>query len=136
MIASTVIGFGIALVVAWSALALLVYRLRAPGQSVRDVARVVPDSLRLVTALYRDAALPNSIRWRLRVALIYNLQPVNLIPDVIPVVGFADNVAVLAWALRGTVRRAGHDAVERHWRGSPECLATLYRLLRVPPDGR
>ena len=71
------------------------------------------------------------MRRRLRIALIYNLQPINLIPDAIPVIGLADNVAVLAWALRGAVRIAGPDAVARHWKGSPESLAALYRALRL-----
>ena len=131
MISSTLIGLGIALGAVWVALGALVFALRLPGQSVGELMRVFPDSFRLAAALYRDRALPGSVRWRLRIALIYNIQPVNLIPDVIPVIGFADNVAVLAWALRGAARIAGPDAVARHWKGSPESLAALYRALRL-----
>ena len=93
--------------------------------------RVLPASLRLAGALYRDSTLPRSVRWRLRIAVIYNIQPVNLIPDVVPVIGFADNIAVLVWALRSAVRIAGGDSVGRHWKGSPESLAVLYRILRL-----
>ena len=42
-------------------------------------------------------------------------------------IGFADNVVVLAWALHSTVRIAGPDTVGRHWKGSPASLAALYR---------
>ena len=132
MIASIVVGLGIALAVAWVALVALLFALRSPGQSVGELARVFPDSFRLAAALYRDGTLPSAVRWRLRIALLYNIQPINLIPDVIPVIGFADNVAVLAWALRGTVGIAGPSAVKRHWKGSPESLFTLYRALRLP----
>jgi uncharacterized membrane protein YkvA (DUF1232 family) len=132
VISSTLIGIGIALAAVWVAVGAVVFALRLPGQSVGEVMRVFPDSLRLAAALYRDRSLPSSLRWRLRVAVIYSVQPVNLIPDVIPVIGFADNVAVLAWSLRGALRVAGPDAVVFHWKGSPESLATPYRALRLP----
>ena len=132
MIAPLVIGVGIALVAMWLGLAALVFAFRSPGQSVGELLRVFPDSFRLVASLYRDRNLPSSVRWRLRIALLYNLQPINLIPDAIPVIGFVDNVAVLAWALRGAVDTAGPNAVGRHWNGSPESLVTLYRALRLP----
>jgi uncharacterized membrane protein YkvA (DUF1232 family) len=128
---SILVGFGIGLAAAWVALGAVVLALRTPGQSIGELLLVFPDSLRLTAALYRDRTLPASVRRRLRIALVYNIQPVNIIPDAIPVIGFADNVAVLAWALRGAVRIAGLDAVERHWKGSPESLAVLYRALRL-----
>jgi uncharacterized membrane protein YkvA (DUF1232 family) len=126
-------GLGAAIFATWLALVVVIVALRPPGQSLGDLARVFPDALRLVMALYRDRQLPGSVRWRLRVALVYNLQPINLIPDFIPVIGFADNAIVLIWSLRGTVRAAGADAVGRHWRGSPEGLVLVYRAAGLPP---
>jgi uncharacterized membrane protein YkvA (DUF1232 family) len=135
VITQILVGLGIALVISWVSVAGLVAVLRSPGESVGDMVRVFPDALRLAANLYRDPTMPGSVRWRLRVALLYNIQPFNLIPDFIPVIGFADNVVVLAWALRSTVRIAGPDAVGLHWTGSPTSLATLYRVLRLsePP---
>jgi uncharacterized membrane protein YkvA (DUF1232 family) len=105
---------------------------RSPGQSVADLARVFPAALRLAIALYRDRTLPRSLRWRMRIALIYNLVPINIIPDFIPVIGLVDNVVVLAWALRSTVRIAGPEVVSAHWKGSQAALHALYRALRLP----
>lgn len=131
MIMQILVGLGLALVISWVSLAVFVGALRSPGESVGDIVRVFPDALRLAANLYRDPTMPRSVRWRLRIALLYNIQPINLIPDFIPVIGFADNVVVLAWALRSTVRVAGPDAVGLHWTGSPASLATLYRVLRL-----
>jgi uncharacterized membrane protein YkvA (DUF1232 family) len=136
MWANALIGLGAALLVAWIALAVALMALRPRGQSLRDLARVVPQTLRLVAALYRDPTLPRSLRWRLRVALIYNVQPINLIPDFIPVIGFADYAIVLIWALRSTVRVAGTDAVEGHWTGTPEGLGVIYGAMRIQPSNR
>ncbi len=131
------IGFAVALLLAWVVFAVALLALRAPGQSIRDLAMVFPDTVRLLRALYVDPSLPGSVRWRLRVALIYNLQPINVIPDFIPVIGVADNVIVIIWAIRGTVRAAGIEAVDRNWHGSATGLAVVYRAVGLPrpPSG-
>jgi len=95
----------------------------------------VPQSVRLVAALYRDPNVPRSFRWRLRVAFLYNIQPINLIPDFIPVIGFADNVIVLVWALRSSVRVAGPEVIERNWLGSADGLSVVYRAVGLRREG-
>ena len=125
------IDCAIALAVSSLVVVVLAFRARSPGQSLGSAVRVLPDSIRLAAALHGDRNLPRSVRWRLRIALIYNLQPINLIPDFVPVIGFADNFLVIAWALRGAVSTAGTTAVESHWRGSPEGIRALYRALRL-----
>jgi uncharacterized membrane protein YkvA (DUF1232 family) len=125
------IDCAIALIVSSSVVVVVAFRARARGQSIGSIVRVLPDSIRLAAALHGDRSLPRSVRWRLRIALVYNLQPINLIPDFVPVIGFADNFFVIAWALRGAVSTAGTDAVESHWQGSTEGLRALYRALRL-----
>lgn len=44
------------------------------------------------------------MRARLYIAVCYNAQPVNPIPDFIPIVGMMDNVAVLGRVLRHALR--------------------------------
>ena len=131
MIASTLIGVALTLAALLIVLAALIFALRPPGQAVIELLRVFPATLRLAGALYRDRELPVSVRRRLRIALIYNIQPINLIPDFVPVIGFADNIAVLVWALRGAVGASGRETVERHWQGTPAALDALYRTLRL-----
>jgi uncharacterized membrane protein YkvA (DUF1232 family) len=131
VVVSILIGLGLALAAVLVLCGLLLVALRCSGHSLGEAARLFPDTIRLAAALYRDRTMPSAVRWRLRIALIYNLQPINLIPDAIPGIGFADNLVVLAWALRGAVRVAGPDAVARHWKGSPASLAVLYSALRL-----
>jgi uncharacterized membrane protein YkvA (DUF1232 family) len=126
------IGLATAVAISLAASVVLLLAARPPGLSVAESLRVLPQAFRLSAAVYRDRSLPRSVRRRLRLALIYNLQPINLIPDFVPVIGVADNLAVLVWALRSTVRVAGPEAVERHWTGSPAALEGLYRALRLP----
>ena len=80
--------------------------------------------------------MPLAVRGRIAIALLYNAQPINLIPDFIPVVGFVDNIVITTWALRSAARRAGPDRVVAHWPGTHDELVLLYQLARlgVPPD--
>jgi uncharacterized membrane protein YkvA (DUF1232 family) len=75
---------------------------------LRDAARLLPDVIRLVRRLAGDSSLPRSVRWRLALLLAYLLLPLDLVPDFIPVAGYADDVLVVAWVLRSVVPGPGH----------------------------
>jgi len=139
----TLLGVLAGLGVVWAVLvaALLVLARRERDQTrLRDALRLLHDVLRLVRRLAADPTLPRSVRWRLSGLLVYLALPIDLVPDVIPVVGYADDVVVLALVLRSVVRAAGPEALERHWPGTPEGLAVVQRLVtrtrrRPPRDG-
>jgi uncharacterized membrane protein YkvA (DUF1232 family) len=98
---------------------------------LREMVRLVPDVVRLVTRLARDPSVPRGVRVRLGLLLGYLALPIDLVPDVVPVVGYADDVVVVALVLRSVVRRAGPDAIERHWPGTADGLAAVLRLAGV-----
>jgi uncharacterized membrane protein YkvA (DUF1232 family) len=89
------VGLLVALGASWVLLLVALAALRPRGMPFRELVQIAPDSVRLMRTLSRDPDTPRSVRWRLRIAVLYNVQPFNLIPDFIPVVGFADNVAVI-----------------------------------------
>jgi len=49
----------------------------------------------LLVRLSQDRSIPLRVRARIYVAIDYNVQPINLIPDFIPVIGLVDNVIVI-----------------------------------------
>lgn len=131
MLASTLGG----LLALWTLLLLLLWRARPPDLTVREALRLLPDLVRLVRRLAADRSLPRGLRVRLWLLLAYLLSPVDLVPDVVPVLGYADDVVVVALALRSAVRTAGDAALERSWPGSPAGLAVVRRLAGLPaPD--
>ena len=120
-----------ALAVIWVALVLVLWRQqRHLGHSVdwRETARLVPDVVRLVRALVADPTVPRATRWWLIGLLAYLLLPFDLIPDFIPVLGFADDAIAIVIALRFAIRHAGVEAVTRHWTGSAQGLDSLLLL--------
>ena len=122
------VGLAVSLLLLWLLLLLVLWRSAPEHDRLRESVRLLPDVLRLVSRLARDRALPRGVRWRLWGLLAYLACPVDLVPDVIPVLGWADDVVLVALVLRSVVRRSGPDALERHWPGSSEGLAAVRRL--------
>ncbi|MCE7003990.1 DUF1232 domain-containing protein [Kibdelosporangium philippinense] len=127
------IGVSAALLLAWVALAVTLLIVRPRGNLLREALRLLPDVLRLVRRLAADTALPKGVRIRLGLLLAYLAMPIDLIPDFIPVLGYADDAIIVTAVLRAVVRRAGIDAVRRHWPGTDDGFAALTRLTRLEP---
>jgi uncharacterized membrane protein YkvA (DUF1232 family) len=113
----------------WCLLLGVLYLARPHHGSLRDAARVLPDTLRLVKRLATDRTVPRSARWALWGLLAYLALPIDVVPDFLPVVGWADDLILASLVLGFLIRRAGPEAVVRHWPGSADGLATLARLL-------
>ncbi len=116
------------LLLLWAVLLLVLWWTRPDGTSTTSALRLLPHLVRLVRRLAADRTLPRGVRVRLWLLLGYLLSPVDLVPDVVPVLGYADDVVVVALALRAVVRRAGEEALLRHWPGDDTGLAVVRRL--------
>lgn len=123
------------LVVVWLVLVLVLWleQRKHPGRaSLVGLLRLAPDVVRLLKRLASDRAVPFGVRIWLAVLLVYLISPIDLIPDFIPVLGYVDDALVVVIALRFATRRAGSDAVTRHWPGTPAGLAAVLRMARLP----
>jgi uncharacterized membrane protein YkvA (DUF1232 family) len=119
--------------VAVTYLALLVALLvaRPKGNLLGEAVRLLPDLLRLLRRLASDSTVPRGARVRLALLFAYLALPFDLVPDFVPVLGYADDAIIVSLVLRSVVRRAGSPAVRRHWPGTDEGLAALARLTRL-----
>jgi uncharacterized membrane protein YkvA (DUF1232 family) len=126
--AAVVVG---GLLLAWLVF-LVVLLVAAPdGGSLREGARVLPDTLRLVRRLAADRTVPRSARALLWFLIGYLVLPFDLVPDFVPVIGYADDVIITSLVLRHLIHRAGADKVRQQWPGSADGLAALARVLRL-----
>ena len=99
--------------------------------SMREALRLLPDVLRLVKRLAADRTLPRSVRFRLLALVAYLAVPFDLVPDFIPVLGYADDALAVALVLRSVVRKAGPEALDRYWPGTAQGLSLVKRLVGV-----
>ena len=126
----TVAGIAAGLLLAYAVLLVLlwIYARRHPETvTIKDALRLLPDLLRLVRRLAADRTLAAGVRVRLVLLLAYLLLPIDLVPDFVPVIGYADDAVIVALVLRSVLKRAGPGALERHWPGSPAGLEIILR---------
>ena len=124
------LSVGAALIITWLALVTAVIMIRPRRGLLRQAFRLLPDVLRLVRRLAGDRTLPRGIRVRLALLLAYLALPVDLIPDVIPVVGYADDAIIVIAVLRSVVRRAGtRTAYSKGFHPKPEMSFTPIGLV-------
>jgi uncharacterized membrane protein YkvA (DUF1232 family) len=120
------------LLLVWVALLIALWTTKPDELRLRDAMRLLPDLVRLLKRLAADASLPRGVRIRLCLLLAYLAMPIDLVPDFIPVLGYADDAVVVALALRSVTRRAGPEAIARHWPGTPDGLVAIRRLAGLP----
>jgi len=101
---------------------------RPKGKLLGEALRLLPDLLSLLRRLAGDSEVPRAARLRLWLLLGYLAIPIDLVPDFVPVLGYADDAIIVSLVLRSVVRRAGAPVVRRHWHGTDNGLAALGRL--------
>ncbi|TFD76727.1 DUF1232 domain-containing protein [Cryobacterium sp. Sr8] len=120
------------LILLWLALIVVLFWIsRGQAEKIKlvDALRLGPDVVRLTRRLATGPTIPRGVRIWLLVLLVYLLIPIDLIPDFIPVIGYADDAIVVALVLRFATRHAGADALDRHWPGTPQGLNALRTLV-------
>jgi uncharacterized membrane protein YkvA (DUF1232 family) len=119
------------LVLIWGILVAALWLTKPDDVDMKQALRLLPDLLRLIKRLAADPDTPRGVRIRLALLLAYLALPLDLIPDFVPVLGYADDAIIVALVLRSATRHAGPDALARHWPGTPEGLIALKHLCRL-----
>ncbi|MFE2963854.1 YkvA family protein [Streptomyces sp. NPDC059340] len=128
----TLIGIATGLLQCWLLLLATLAIARPKGNLLTEAVRLLPDLLRLISRLARDRELPRRTRWLLWILVGYLALPIDLVPDFIPVLGYADDAIAVALVLRAVVRRAGPQALTRHWPGTDDGLNVVRHLAGLP----
>ncbi|WP_380163410.1 YkvA family protein [Jannaschia sp. R86511] len=119
------------LLLLWLVLLVVLWKATPDQSRLRDALRLLPDVIRLIRRLAGDRSLPRGVRVRLLLLLAYLASPIDLVPDFVPVLGYADDAIAVVLVLRSVVRSAGPEALERHWPGTPDGLAAVRHLVGI-----
>ncbi|HEX9761645.1 MAG TPA: YkvA family protein [Acidimicrobiia bacterium] len=98
---------------------------------IAEVALLLPNIVKLVTRLLRDPRVPRRAKITLGLAAAYTVSPIDLIPEVIPVLGWADDVLIIMFAIDSLIDRAGPEVVTEHWDGPGDILSMVREVVGV-----
>ncbi len=82
----------------------LLLKVSAKSESVKDSGFLA--NLRIISRLVRASAkgqykaVPWATLMKIIAALVYFVSPIDFIPDLLPVLGFADDIAVVLWVVK------------------------------------
>lgn len=102
---------------------------RVGRRTARQLIPLLPSFIGLLTGLLRDSRVSLLDRGFLLAVIAYVLSPLDLIPDVLGVLGLSDDLFLLALAVRRLILRAGDDVVTDHWSGDEGGLGRLRTAL-------
>ena len=125
-----IISVSAALLLSWLALIVALAICRPKGSLLKEALRLLPDLLRLLKRLTTDRTLPVGVRVRVALLFVYLALPIDIIPDFVPVLGYADDAIIVILVLRSVCRRVSVEALRAAWPGSDDGFAALQRLLK------
>ena len=129
----TLIAVVAAILLSWLTMVVALVIIRPKGNLLRESLRILPDLIRLLKRLSTDSTQPRGIRVRLGLLMAYLVLPIDLIPDFVPVLGYADDAIVVVAVLRSVVRRVGTEPLRAAWPGTPDGFTVLRRLAGLQP---
>ena len=89
----------------------------------------MPDIFRLGRDLVADGSVPFGVRAAFVGLAAWLVNPIDLIPEFIPVLGPLDDVVVAVLVLRYARRRLGLAELRARWRGDPDGFRLLTSIL-------
>ena len=101
------------------------------GNPMVALLRIITDVVLLLKDLATDPRVSRSDKMVAGLAAAYLVSPVDVIPDWLPGIGQADDLAVIMLAFRRLLTGAGYDVIYELWRGSDEGLALVLTLAGV-----
>lgn len=98
---------------------------------VKEAVLALPNLVKMLGRLMRDPRVPARSKAMAGAALAYVASPIDLVPDLIPVLGKSDDVFVAIFPLHHLIRTAGEEVVVEHWDGTADVLEFVSSLIDV-----
>ena len=100
-------------------------RTKRRRRSAVKLLRELPNLIKLLVRLLRDARVSKLDRLLFGAVIAYVLLPADLLPDFLGVLGLTDDLYLIGLALNRLFARAGADVLLEHWDGNPRALGYL-----------
>ena len=93
----------------------------------------LPNMVKLLGRLLRDARVPTAEKALFVAAIVYFISPIDLIPDIFPFIGQVDDIYVIALTLLRLVNRSDERIVREHWSGGGDIVALADSIASIAP---
>lgn len=100
-------------------------RKRSRRKSAIKLLRELPNFIKLLVRLMRDARVSVVDRALFGVVIAYVLLPADLLPDFLGFAGLFDDLFLIGIALNRLFQHAGPTTLLEHWDGNPRALGYL-----------
>ena len=97
---------------------------------LRDLALFLPRLARMLASLLADRTVPRAAKIALAAVAVYLASPIDLIPDFLPVIGYLDDVLLVAVVLDGLLTYVDRALLLKYWPGEPASLDAFAAVAR------
>lgn len=98
---------------------------------LKKYALLAPNLVKLVWRVARDPRVPARTKAILWVVMGYLASPIDLIPDFIAGLGYADDLMIAAFALDQVLNRVPEEVVRDHWDGDGDVLQVIREIMDI-----
>ena len=98
------------------------------GSGLHELLWVGPRLVQLIFRLAGDPRVSGRTKSVLAGVAVYLVSPVDLVPDFIPLLGYLDDVLLVAIVLDGLLNHVDRAVLLEHWPGDPQSLDRVCRV--------
>ena len=104
---------------------------RGDSEQLRSILLFLPRFIALLGRLLIDPEISGMDKLLLAGAIAYVMSPLDILPDVIPVIGQLDDIYLVALCLLRLLNRSGEAKIREHWEGPEDIVALLHNVSEV-----
>ncbi|MBS1789023.1 MAG: DUF1232 domain-containing protein [Acidobacteria bacterium] len=98
---------------------------------LKSVIMLIPNFLLLMGRLFKDSRVPLAEKAMLVGAIAYVISPLDLLPDVIPVIGQIDDLYLIALVVLRLLARTDDAVLQEHWDGRGDLVSIVNKIVRA-----
>ncbi len=98
---------------------------------VSDYLFLLPDFFMLLCRLMVEKRVDNKTKTFILGVIAYVIMPIDIIPDFIPVIGFVDDLIIVAYALDQILKYTDEQVILDNWSGKTDLIITIKKILAV-----
>lgn len=101
---------------------------RRDDEALRNLLLFLPRLAKLIAQLLVDAQVAATDKMLLGAVVIYIASPIDIVPDVIPMIGQLDDLYLVAMCLLRLMNRSGENTLRQYWDGPEDIVAVLAKV--------